>query len=346
MAARWALGLPLALLGIVGVPGALLWLTPAMPGHRLVLAALWIALAAGIWLRSARQPRYWPVWALTSALGAALLVVIDGPGWVLLAPVVAVLLTWAARRVLLRPLGTDLAGSGLEIPVRAANVTLLVQRDRLVLMLRAGAGGAVPQAMPLAGLAVAQAGEFTGSEVRWWPYPGARWSRLGRGPVLRLVSGCQQWLLPVPAARELAAIIRTRAASAPRPWSRELTVAQWHEQQAWATRQLTTTRRYRGLTQRTLGWRLAVAGPAALLGSALLAEVIARGAWGSGVPVVAAVALTLAAVLVADWFRVRARLRVARDNPLPPGSPAWGELRPDHAPLEGWQPWQSAGWNI
>ncbi|MGH4025899.1 MAG: hypothetical protein ACRDRV_15085 [Pseudonocardiaceae bacterium] len=339
MAARWALGLPLALLGIVGVPVALLWLAPAAPAHRLVFAALWIAVAAGNWLRSWQQPRYWPVWALMSALGTALVVVLDGPGWALLAPVVAVLLTWAGRRVLLRPVGTDLAGSGLEIPVREGNVTLLVQRDRLVLKLRAGAGGAVPQAMPLGGLSVAQAGEFAGSEVRWWPYPGARWTRLGRSPALRLVSGGQQWLLPVPAARELAAIIQARAESAPRRESQDPTAARWHELQAWAARQLTTTRRYGGLTQRTVGWRLAVAVPAAFLGSALLTEMIARGAWGGGFPVVAGVALALAAVLVADWFRVRARLRVAEDHPLPPGSPAWGELRPGHAPLAGWQPW-------
>jgi hypothetical protein len=55
--------------------------------------------------------------------------------------------------------------------------------------------------------------------------------------------------------------------------------------------------------------------------------------------VVAGVALAIAAALVADWVRVCRRLRVAQDNALPPGSPDWGDLRPDHAPLEGWQPW-------
>ena len=54
---------------------------------------------------------------------------------------------------------------------------------------------------------------------------------------------------------------------------------------------------------------------------------------------VVAAALTIAAALGADWIRVRRRLRVAADNALPPSSPDWGELRPDHAPLNGWQPW-------
>ncbi|MGH3906308.1 MAG: hypothetical protein ACRDTE_19325 [Pseudonocardiaceae bacterium] len=338
MPARCALGYPLALAGVVGVPVGLLGFDPPAP-HRLVFAALWIAVAAGIWLRYWRQPRYWPVWALTSALGTAIVVAVDGPGWALLAPIVAVLLTWAGRQVLVRPVGRDLAGSGLEIPVRGGNYTLLVQRDRIVLTLSAGAGGAVPQALPLSGLTMAQPGQFAGTEVRWWPYPGARRTRLGGGPVLRLVSGCQQWLLPVPAPRELAAIIRARAVAAPRREAGTPTMMQWHELQSWAARQLTTSRRSGSLIQRKVGFRLVVAFPAAFLGSALLTESIARDAWDSGFPVVAGVALVVAAGLVADWFRVRGRLRVAEDNALPPGSPDWGELRPDHAPLEGWQPW-------
>jgi hypothetical protein len=345
MALRWGLGFPLALLGIVGVPVGLLLSGGLLPPetdlarYHLVFCALWTALAAGIWLRSLRQPRYWPVWALTSGLATAIIVAVHGLGLpALLGPVVGVLLTWAGRRVLIRPVGTDLAGSRLEIPLRVpGGAALLVQHDRVVLTVPGGAGGAVPQALALGELALAQPGQFAGNEVRWWPLPGTR-MRMGRGPVLRLVSGRQQWLLPVEAPRELAAIIRARASTASHPGTR-LTLEQWHELQAWAARQLTTNRRNGSLRQRTVGFRLVVAFPSAFLGTGLVSESIARGVSLGSATVVVAAALTIAAALGADWIRVRGRLRVAADNALPPGSPDWGELRPDHAPLNGWQPW-------
>ncbi|HSL07027.1 MAG TPA: hypothetical protein VK887_03520 [Pseudonocardiaceae bacterium] len=348
MTARWGLGFSLALLGIVGVPVGLLLSGGLLPPetdlarYRLAFCALWTALAAGIWLRSVQQPRYWPVWALTSGLATAIIVAVHGLGLsALLGPVVGVLLTWAGRRVLIRPVGTDLAGSRLEIPLRLpGGATLLVQRDRMVLKVPGGAGGVVPQALALGELALAQPGQFAGNEVRWWPLPGAR-MRIRRGPVLRLVSGRQQWLLPVDDPRELAAIIRARAGTVSHLGT-PLTLERWHELQAWAARQLTTDRRSGGLRQRTVGFRLAVAFPLAFLGTGLFNESIARGAsLGSGT-VVATAALATAAALVADWVRVRRRLRVAADHALPPGSPDWGELRPDHAPLGGWQPWWNA----
>jgi hypothetical protein len=348
MTVRWALGLPLGLAGIVGVPVGLLifgGLLPAEPGlerYRLVFCLLWTGLAAGIWLRSWQQPRYWPVWALTSSFTTASLVALGGAGLpALLGPLVAVLLSWAGRRVLLRPIGVDLAASRLEIPVRGGNFRLFVQRDRLLLKMTTGAG-VVPQAMPLRELTLAQPGQFAGNEVRWWPLPGSQWTRMGRGPVLRLVSGRQQWLLPVDAPRELAVIIRARATTARRPADRTLTLDQWHTLHSWASRQLTTSGGGGGgFAQRTVGWRLIVALPAALLGSSVLGESIARGGafLSGGLPVVGLVELAIAVVLAADWARVRGRLRVAADNALPPGSPAWGELRSDHAPLAGWQPW-------
>ena len=58
-----------------------------------------IALSAAIWLRSWQQPRYWPVWALTSGLATALIVAVQGLGLAaLLGSIVGVLLTWAGRR--------------------------------------------------------------------------------------------------------------------------------------------------------------------------------------------------------------------------------------------------------
>lgn len=159
--------------------------------------------------------------------------------------------------------------------------------------------------------------------------------------MLRLVSGRQQWLIPVDSPREVAAIVRGRAATATgRDIPAPLTFTQWQELQSWAARQLTASRRGPGLKQRTVGFRLLVAFPAALLGTALFSESIARGAeLGSGA-VVAGAALAIAAALVADWVRVCRRLRVAQDNALPPGSPDWGDLRHGHAPLESWQPWR------
>lgn len=347
MTVRRALGYPLALLGIVGVPvGSLGFaglLTPVtdLAQDRLVFALLWTAAAAAIWLRSWQQPRYWPFWALMAGLGTGIVGTFEGSGsGALLTPVAAVLLTVAGRQVLLRPIATDLAASRLEIPLRGVNFTFLVQHDRLLIKLRESRGGAVGQALPLGELAFAQPGRFTGNEAHRWPFPGSRWSRMGTHPVLRLVAGCQQWLVPVPQPRELAAIIQARAATASRPAGPPVsTREQWHELQSWAAQQLTAQRRFGGLTRRTVGFRLVVAVPVAFLGSALLTEVIARQAWDSGVPVVAAVTLVIATLLVADWFRVRRRLRTAEDNTLPPGSPPWGELRPGYAPLPGWQPW-------
>jgi hypothetical protein len=346
MALRWGLGFPLALLGIVGAPVGLLLSGGLLPPetdlerYRLVFCGLWTALAAGIWLRSWQQPRYWPVWALTSGLATAIIVAVQGLGLAaLLGPIAGVLLTWAGRWMLIRPVGTDLAKSAVEIPLRLrGGETLLVQRDRVIVKVRGGAGGAVPHALALGELAFAQVGQFTCGEARFWPLPGAR-LRIWRGPVLRLVSGRQQWLIPVDSPREVAAIIRGRAAAAPRrDITAPLTFAQWQQLQSWAARQLTASRRGPGLKQRTVGFRLVVAFPAAFLGTSLFSESIARGAeLGSGA-IVAGAALAIAAALVADWVRVCRRLRVAQDNALPPGSPDWGDLRPAHAPLDGWQP--------
>lgn len=114
------------------------------------------------------QPRYWPVWALTSGLATAIVVAVGELGLpALLGPILGVLLTWAARQLLIRPVSTDLAGSRLEIPLRLrGGVTLLVQHDRLLLKVSGGAGGAVPQALPLGELALAQLGQFTCDEAR------------------------------------------------------------------------------------------------------------------------------------------------------------------------------------
>ncbi len=353
MAVRWALGFPLALLGIVGVPvGLLLYgglLPPETPleRYRLVFCVLWTALAAGIWLRSLYQPRYWPVWALTSGLATALVLVVTELGLpVLIGPIIGVLLTWAGRRVLIRPVSTDLAGSRLEIPLRLPGwEALLVQRDRVVLKVTRGAGGAVSHALPLGELALVQLGHFAGDEARFWPLPGAQ-VRIWRGPVLRLVSGCQQWLVPIQEApRELAAIVRDRAATtARRETPPPLTLTQWQELQSWAARQLTRSPRGGGLAQRTVGFRLVVALPAAFLSTSLFIEGIGQGAEvGSPTAAVAAAMLVVAMVSAGDWIRVRRRLRVAEDNALPPGSPDWGELRSDRAPLDGWQPWWEEG---
>ena len=145
--------------------------------------------------------------------------------------------------------------------------------------------------------------------------------------MLRLVSGRQQWLVPVDAARELDAIVRERAAATPRrDAARAVTLEQGHELRPSAAQQLTRNPRGGSFRQRTVGFRLVVALPAALLGTSLISEGIGRGeVLGSGTAEAGAL-LVIAMVSAADWFRVRGRLRVMEDNALPPGSPAWGEL--------------------
>jgi hypothetical protein len=86
-----------------------------------------------------------------------------------------------------------------------------------------------------------------------------------------------------------------------------------------------------GSTRGALGWRLSAAAIAGGFAFLLLPLAPAR------IPGV--VAAVIALVALADWARIRPGLRRAELHPLPPGSPSWGEVRPDHAPVLGYQPW-------
>ncbi len=90
------------------------------------------------------------------------------------------------------------------------------------------------------------------------------------------------------------------------------------------------------LTTTAIGWRLFAA---SITGNfAWMFILVATTGVNVWIGVVTTVLLT--AGLLADWWRVRGRMQLAEHNMLPPGSRNWGETRPDHAPIHGWQPWR------
>ncbi len=102
----------------------------------------------------------------------------------------------------------------------------------------------------------------------------------------------------------------------------------------------TTTVRQGRSAQGYRGLRLLLGIVLMVFGSMLLTTAIGR-ELGDPVPWIATVVtLGLAVFLVVGWLRVRRRLDFAELHRLPPGSPAWGDLSPDHAPLPHWQPWR------
>lgn len=358
-----------ALLGILAVPAGLLIVTglarvrlqlasgldvpPDAWQHRAVFFSLWVVAATVLALRS--TPRSWPGWAflgsatsvvcaayhlgeLAPSGGSALLSVAGV--WLWLSVPGAVALAYLGGRMLTRPVGADLAASGHEIAIRLpAGERLLVQRDRLLLEPRERVGQ-VAHGLALAELTFVQPGEMLSNHRAGWPLPGTRTS-LERGPALRVVAGNLQWIVQTPHPRELGEIACARAARARPRTDGPRTIAGWHELQTWAAETLTAPRGSGGRSHVQLSVLLVFAFATGFVGTELVSEAVARDVAlaGSIVSVVAAAFLAVAATLAAVWYRVRARLRIAEDHPLPPASPAWGDLRPDHAPIEGWQPW-------
>lgn len=154
----------------------------------------------------------------------------------------------------------------------------------------------------------------------------------------------QQWIVPVLRAELIAEIVRGRAARA-RPLAyRAPTVEEWHRLRRWSV-SATTAARGRGLgTAQAIGNRLLlIAMFPAVFGTLLLANVFGRELTGVGTELlVIAGALFLAVVLVVIWYRRRSALMLAEDNQLPPGSPPWGDQRPDRAPIPAWRPWSAS----
>ncbi|GAA0541136.1 hypothetical protein GCM10011581_37500 [Saccharopolyspora subtropica] len=328
--ARRTAAFSLGAVGIVLLPGGLLaFAWPAAPGRLLWWAAAWIAIAALLWLVDARTPRRWVGWALLAAVPPAVVAVLAAVPAGLVPLVASPILALLADRWFTRP-AKDLAERDVEIPVpldAPGGGRLLIGRDRVVL---AGAAH-VRQALPLAELAFAQAGELRGEEAGWWPLPGGTGVPLRPGPAVRLVAGAQQWMLCVADPQLVAAIVRRRATAAwpLRTGPRDLDA--WRQLREWAAAPRRTVRR--GFPD----WQLVVGGVLAVSGTLLLATTS-----GHAEPVrwvVAVVASALGGLLASAWFRARRRLDFAELHHLPPGSPAWGEVRLDHAPLPNWRPW-------
>ncbi|QGK69496.1 hypothetical protein GIY23_08140 [Allosaccharopolyspora coralli] len=323
------------------------WLSEWVAGF----GALWLTIGFLLWVVSIRVPRRWPWIGLISSVPVALAAwfsedgLVNDAGTVIV--VVALVATVLARLVWTRRLGTDLAASASEVPVRLNGQgigRLLIQRDRIVFDRRkTGAGGHVRHALALADLTLAQPGETAGAEVPTWPLPGGSMLRLRRGPALRLVAGSQQWIVPVLQPDLIAEIVRGRAARARPLGYRAPTVEEWHRLRRWSV-SATTAARGRGLgTAQAIGNRLLlIAMFPAVFGTMLLTVVFGRGLTGIGTELfVIIVALLLAVALVVIWYRRRSALILAEDNQLPPGSPSWGDPRPDRAPIPAWRPWSA-----
>jgi hypothetical protein len=278
-----------------------------------------------VWVLNRNVPRTWGRVALL-AVPVSMIWLIGKGGYVWL-PVLLVLcpaLGHLGGRMF--RLGAGL-GRTVEVRVPLRNgASLYVQRDRLVHKLnKSHEGGVHPQAMWLGDLTLVQPG--AAPEVQPWHVPGGVKTRVGGSPLLRLVARPQQWILPVVQAGELAELIKSRQGPPARTGA--MSVEEWRELRSWAVRRTTGTDRgnYRTVG---IGWRLFVAAFTANFAWMF----IALGLW---IGVLITVPLT--ALLLADWWRVRDRMRLAEHNVLPPGSRDWGETRPDHAPIPGWQPW-------
>lgn len=362
----------LAVLGVVLVPLAVLVpvvaAKAALSGGedpvtlwwaRGAVGLLWTLVAGWALWRGAWVPRRWPWLSLLAVVPCSIvssftapreavgpqwaLSVLDGRIPVVLCGILAALaLSVLGRRWWIRTPHAGLGETPVEVPVRLdspGSGRILVERDRLVLALnRGGSGGHVRHAMPLVDLDLAQPGEVGGHQPGTWPLPGGQPFRIRRGPVLRVVAGGQQWLLHVDDPVTLADLIRRRSVLARPLPTGPATVEDWHRLRTRAVR-LTTTVREGSLARGFPALRLPIGTAVTMLGSLLVAEAAGRGIIDPGLLVVTAVALLIGLGLLGDWYRIRRILRTAEQNPLPPGSPTWGETRSDHAPLQHWQPW-------
>ncbi|WP_394613706.1 hypothetical protein JNUCC0626_27825 [Lentzea sp. JNUCC 0626] len=319
---RWLLGAALALTGTVVLPVVALLLVPGRTWPAMAFAGV----AGVVWVLNRNVPHVWGrVAFLAVPVSVFWLIGTRNFVWIPVLLVLCPLLGHLGARMF--RLGADLGRTvEVEVPLRNGT-TLYVQRDRLVHKLnRSYDGGVYPQAVWLGDLTVVQPGTAPDEP---WRVPGGVPLRLGGGPMVRLVARPQQWLLPLDQAGELAELIRSRQGAPSRPGV--ASVEEWRDLHQWAVRRTTGT--YNGNFRTTgIGWRL---WSAAIAGSfAWMLLTTGPMVWIGGVIAV------LTAGLLADWWRVRGRMRLAEHNVLPPGSPDWGETRADHAPIPGWQPWR------
>jgi hypothetical protein len=323
MAARWLIAAPLAFLGVVGLPLVLLLATSAGAGF-----LAWTGVALVAWLCTLKVPRVWGRVATVPVPLSAMWLAGNKEWLFALALLLCPVLGRLAGAVFTNWRGTDLGGSAVEVPFPlTSGERMFVQRDRLVRR----SHGVVAQALWLVDVDLVQCGARAAPEVGEWFSPGGRLHAVFDSTWLRIVAGPQQWLVPTPDLRLIADLIRARAATAAPAPPDDLDLAGWYRLRTWAVARTSgggveTKRPINGI-----GWRLVVAAIAGSFASMLLPLAPAR--------IPGSVAAVIAVIALADWARIRPRLRRAEHHSLPPGSPNWGEVRPDHAPVFAYQPW-------
>jgi hypothetical protein len=325
LAVRWLIAAPVALAGVVGLPLALLLATSATWGF-----LAWVGVALVAWLGNLRTPRVWGRVALLPVPLSLMWLVVHRQWVFALALVLCPVLGRLAGAVFTSWRGTDLGGSGVEVPVKIGNgERLFLQRDRLVR--QAGGTGVVPYALWLADVTLVQCGVRSAPEIGAWQSPGGYRIPVHNTTWLRIVAGRQQWLIPTLEARLVAELVNARKTMAAPAPADDLDLAGWYRLREWVVAKTYGGLVQFGTTKKGIGWRLFAAAVAGGFAFMLLPLAPMR------VPglVVAVIAL----VALADWARIRPGVRRAEHHSLPPGSPNWGEVRPDHAPVLGYQPW-------
>ncbi|HEX6341606.1 hypothetical protein [Umezawaea sp.] len=325
LVARWLIAAPLALIGTAGLPLAVLLATGATAGF-----LAWTGVAVVVWLLNLRVPRVWGRVAFLP-VPLALMWLATQQEWLLALPLVLCpVLGRLAGAVFTNWRGTDLGGSAVEVPFALrTGERLHVQRDRLVR--EADAKGVLPYALWLADVTLVQCGVRAAPEAGEWQSPGGYRTPVFDSPWLRIVAGRQQWLMATGELRLVAALVTARAATAAPAPPDHLDLAGWYRLRAWAVAKTDGGIVKLGLRKNGIGWRLglaAVAGGFAFLLLPLAAALVPG-----------AVCAVIALAALGDWARLRPRLREAEHHSLPPGSPNWGEVRPDHAPVFAYQPW-------
>jgi hypothetical protein len=322
---RWLIAVPLALLGIAGVPLFLLLKTSAP-----FVFAAWIGVAVVVWLLNLRVPRVWGRVAMLPVPVTFMWLAVERQWPLALALLLCPVLGRLAGAVFTNWRGTDLGGSAVEVPFKAISGDLVfLQKDRLVQETRSKVH--LPNALWLAEIDLVQSGARVGSEIVMWQLPGGLSNVIGSSPLLRLVAGRQQWILPTKENRLIAALVAKRAETAAPAPADDLDLEGWYRLRAWAVSKTYGSILRFGLRKDGIGWRLFGASIAGSFAWLLLQY--------QGVLIPGLVCAALAVLLLVNWARLRPKLRRAEHHPLPPGSPGWGETRPDHAPVEGYQPW-------
>ncbi|MEO6087081.1 MAG: hypothetical protein ABIQ18_28610, partial [Umezawaea sp.] len=304
LAVRWLIAAPVALAGVVGLPLVLLLATAATWGF-----LAWTGVALVVWLANLRTPRVWGRVALLPVPLGLMWLLIHRQWLFALALVLCPVLGRLAGAVFTNWRGTDLGGSGVEVPFKIPNgERLYLQRDRLVR--HAGGKGVVPFALWLADVTLAQCGVRSAPEARIWQSPGGYGIAVYDSPWLRIVAGRQQWLTPTPELRLIAELVKARKTTAAPAPADDLDLAGWYRLRAWVV-----SKTYGGLVQARhgIGWRLSVAAVAGGFAFMLLQFTAMR------VPGLAAAVIAL--VSLADWARIRPGVRRAEHHSLPPGSP-------------------------